>query len=164
MDSFGTDEYIRRVVLQYSGTLYRIAFTALHSAPDAEDIVQEVFLQLLRTRQQFASQEHEKAWLIRVTINLSRNRLRRSSRSELPLEQCAEPAAQDDLVQTSELLQAVLALPEKYSTIIHLYYYEDYTIKEIAHILSLPVPTVGTRLARGRALLRTTLEGDYSDA
>lgn len=163
MDSFGTDEYIRRIVKQYSATLYRVAFSTLRSAPDAEDIVQEVFLRLLRARPRFASAEHEKAWLLRVTINLSRNRLRHSSRQELPLELCPEPIYDESGERDSGLLQAVLTLPEKYSTIIHLYYYEDHTINEIAQLLRLPPGTVGTRLARGRAMLRKLLEGGFCD-
>ncbi|MBE6754720.1 MAG: RNA polymerase sigma factor [Ruminococcaceae bacterium] len=168
MSSFGTDEYIRQIVMEYSKTLYRIAFTTLRSIPDSEDIVQEVFLRLLKTRPQFASREHEKAWLIRVAVNLSRNRLRHSSRSELPLELCPESVnelVQDDFAERDgSLLQAVLALPEKYRTIIHLYYYEDYTIGQIAQILAIPSATVGTRLARGRAMLRKMLEGGYFGA
>ncbi len=163
MDSFGTDEYIRQTVAQFSKTLYRIAFTILHNAPDSEDIVQEVFLRLLKAKPRFDSQEHRKAWLIRVTINLSRNRLRHSSRNELPLELCNELAQGDLRKSNSGILQAVLKLPEKYRTIIHLYYYEDYTIKEIAQIAALPSATVGTRLARGRALLRKMLEGGIYD-
>jgi len=162
MSSFGTDE-IRQIVTQYSKTLYRIAFTTLRSIPDAEDIVQEVFLRLLKSKPQFASQEHQKAWLIRVTINLSRDRIRHSSKTELPLELCAELTQSNSDESNSDLLQVVLTLPEKYRTIIHLYYYEDYTINEIAQILSLPSATVGTRLARGRAMLRKMLEGDFSD-
>lgn len=163
MSSFGTDEHIRQIVAKYSKTLYRIAFTTIRSIPDAEDIVQEVFLRLLKSRPQFTCEEHQKAWLIRVAVNLSRDRLRHSSRRELPLEQCAELAQGNCRELDGGLLQIVLMLPEKYRTIIHLYYYEDYTIKEIAQILSLPSATVGTRLARGRAMLRKMLEGGFFD-
>lgn len=159
MNSFGTDE-IQRIVSSYSKTLYRIAYTALRSESDAEDIVQEVFLRLLKKNPVFESEQHEKAWLIRVTVNLSKNRLRRSWRRELPVQEIPESAQPDDSTDDICLLGAVLALPEKYSTVIHLYYYEDYSIADIARLLALPKATVGTRLARGRVLLRRILEGE----
>ena len=160
--SFGTDE-IRQIVTQYGTTLYRVAFAALRSSADAEDVVQEVFLRLLESRPRWETPEQQKAWLIRVTINLSHDLLRRASRKDLPLEQCPELPQEDSGEADGELLPAVLALPEKYRTVIHLYYYEDYTIREIARILSLPAATVGTRLARARAILRKKLEGGFFD-
>ncbi len=136
--------------------LYRIAFTVLHSGADAEDALQDVFLSLIRKQPDFRDSEHEKAWLIRVTVNTSRNIRKKLARSE--------PDAEIDIgvsePEPEGLLQAVLELPEKYSTVIHLYYYEDMTIKEIASILRLPAATVGTRLARGRAVLKEKLKGD----
>lgn len=160
--SFGTDE-IRQIVTKYSNTLYRVAFTTLKNNSDAEDVVQEVFLRLLKNDPRFDSPEQQKAWLIRVTINLSRDLLRRSSRKDIPLESCAELAQTDGGEPDGGVLPAVLALPEKYRTVIHLFYYEDYTIKEIARILSLSGATVGTRLSRGRAMLRKMLEGGFFD-
>ena len=156
MNSSGTDEYISRIVETYSQMLFRIAYTALRSSADAEDIVQEVFVRLIKKRPDFNDSRHEKAWLIRVAINLSRSRLRElSRRSEL----CNEPAA-SPLPEDSDLLEAVLTLPEKYRTAIHLYYYEGYSIAACADILRLPAATVGTRLSRARAMLKKILEGD----
>ncbi len=150
----GTDEYIKHIVTQYSQLLLRIAFTRLKSTADAEDAVQEVFLKLITKQPQFRDAEHEKAWLIRTTINLSCDMLRASFRQSVPL--CDEiPAPQDE---HSLLLSAVQSLPEKYSTVLHLYSCEGYSIKEIAHILKLPAATVGTRLSRARAQLKLILE------
>jgi RNA polymerase sigma-70 factor (ECF subfamily) len=150
----GTDEYIRRVVTQYSQLLLRVAFTRLKSTADAEDVVQEVFLRLITKRPAFHSEEHEKAWLIRTAINLSRDVLKSSARHNIPLDE-------DILLSQNEgspLLSTVLSLPEKYRTVIHLYYYEGFSIKEIARILALPAATVGTRLSRARAQLKVILE------
>ena len=148
MYSIGTEEYIRRVVEDYSPMLLRLAMTRSLSTADAEDAVQEVFLRLLTQLPRFRDGEHERAWLIRTTIHRASDLRKAASNRTLPLEE-AEVVA---------ILSAVQALPEKYSTVIHLYYYEGYTIKEIAKLLGLPTPTVGTRLSRGREKLRKLLE------
>lgn len=151
---FGTDEYIELVVKKYSRLLLRIAFTRLKSTADAEDAVQEVFLRLITKHPSFRSEEHEKAWLIRTTINLSCDMLKSSARKTVPIaEEMEQPRD-----ERAQLLSAVLSLPEKYSTVLHLHYYEGYSIKEIAKILKLPAATVGTRLARAREKLKSILE------
>lgn len=149
----GTDEYISRVVEQYSQLLLRIAFTKIGSTAEAEDIVQDVFLRLLTKCPKFRDEEHEKAWLIKVTMNRSYDRLKSSARQNLPLaETIVSP--QDE---NGQLLCAIQSLPKKYGIVIHLYYYEGYSIKEIARILKLPAATVGTRLSRARAKLKRML-------
>ena len=150
---FGTDEYIARVVHSHSDSMLRAAYSVVHCTADAEDAVQEAFVRLMTKAPDFRDSEHEKAWLLRVTINIARNIRRAKARECLPAEEDTPSAPPPD----SDLLQLVLALPEKYSTVIHLYYYEGYSIKEIADILRLPPATVGTRLARGRALLRSDM-------
>ena len=150
-----SDETIRRIVTDYSAMLLRLACTRLHSAADAEDAVQEVFLRLLSSRAVFRDAEHEKAWLIRTTLHRASDIRRRASGRELPLEEAPETAAPGP---ETELLSAVRALPEKYSAIIHLHYYEGYTMKEIGKLMGLPAATVGTRLARGRERLRQMLK------
>lgn len=154
MNSFGTDEYINRIVRTYSNSLLKTAFAILKSTADAEDAVQEVFLKLISKQPKFNDSEHEKAWLLRVTINISKNMLKSSSRNNLPLTE--ETIFSDE---KSELLAVVMSLPERYRTVIHLYYYEGYSIKETAAILNLPKATVGTRLARARKLLK----GEFSE-
>lgn len=156
MYSSGTEEYITRVVEEYSPMLLRLALTRVNCAADAEDVVQEVFLKLLTTRPRFRDGDHERAWLIRATINRAIDLRRTAVSKVLPLEDAEEAAAPGP--ETSQLLSAVQALPEKYSTVIHLYYYEGYNIWEIAKLLGLPAPTVGTRLSRGRAKLKELLK------
>ena len=159
MYSIGTEEYIRRVVEDYSPMLLRLAMTRSLSTADAEDAVQEVFLRLLTQLPRFRDGEHERAWLIRTTIHRASDLRKAASNRTLPLEE-AEVVAMPEEAESSPILSAVQALPEKYSTVIHLYYYEGYTIKEIAKLLGLPTPTVGTRLSRGREKLRKLLEED----
>ena len=159
LTSFGTDESVRRAVTAYSRMLLRLAMTRLPSSADAEDVVQEVFLKLLTARPQFRDAEHEKAWLIRATLHRACDMARSAERRNLPLE-AAGAVPGREMPEPSPVLSAVQALPAKYSAVIHLYYYEGYSIKEIAELLRLPVPTVGTRLSRGRERLRALLKED----
>ena len=159
LTSFGTDESVRRAVTAYSRMLLRLAMTRLPSSADAEDVVQEVFLKLLTARPQFRDAEHEKAWLIRATLHRACDMARSAERRNLPLE-AAEAVPGGEAPEPSPVLSAVRALPAKYSAVIHLYYYEGYSIKEISQLLRLPVPTVGTRLSRGRERLRELLKED----
>ena len=158
MTAFGTDEAIRRVVTEYSPMLLRLACTRLRSTADAEDAVQEAYLRLLTTQPVFRDAAHEKAWLIRTTLQRASDIRREAERRNVPLEEAAQAAVPEP--PDSGLLDAVRALPEKYSAVIHLHYYEGYSIKEIAKLLGLPAPTVGTRLARGRERLRQLLKED----
>ena len=155
MVPFGTDETICRIVREYSPMLLRLACTRLDSTADAEDAVQEVFLRLLAAPVSFRDAGHEKAWLIRTTLHRASDIRRQAEKRNLPLEAAASSAAP---TEDGDLLRAVQALPEKYSAVIHLHYYEGYSIREIGKLLGLPAATVGTRLARGRDRLRKLLK------
>lgn len=156
-----TEINIERIVSQYSPSLLRLAMTRLSSAADAADAVQEVFLRLVSKHPRFRDEGHERAWLIRATLQRTSDICRAVERQCLPLEGDGEdiPATEQ---APSELLSAIQSLPEKYSAVIHLYYYEGYSIKEIAKLLGLPAPTVGTRLSQGwerlKAMLKEELE------
>ena len=159
MVPFGTDETICRIVREYSPMLLRLACTRLDSTADAEDAVQEVFLQLLSAPVAFRDAGHEKAWLIRATLHRAGDIRRRAEKRNVPLEAAASSAAP---AEDGDLLRAVQALPEKYSAVIHLHYYEGYSIREIGKLLGLPAATVGTRLARGRERLRKMLKEEIT--
>jgi len=149
-------DQIRRVVSQYSRSLTRLALACLRNLQDAEDVVQEVFLAWLRNAAPFAGEEHEKAWLIRVTVNRCRNILRSGwFRNRRPLPENLGYLMKED----SGLIEAVMSLDEKYRVPIHLHYYEGFGINEIAELLGSKPATVGTRLARGRELLRNRIGG-----
>ncbi|WP_297870402.1 RNA polymerase sigma factor [uncultured Oscillibacter sp.] len=158
MVPFGTDETISRVVEAYSPMLLRLAAARLQSAADAEDAVQEAFLRLLTAAPVFRDAEHEKAWLIRTTLHRASDLRRQAERRNVPLEDVSESAGEETADRGRAVREAVQALPEKYASVIHLYYYEGYSMKEIARLLGLPAPTVGTRLARGRERLRQMLK------
>ena len=156
MYSLTGDEYIEKAVKTYSKSMLNAAYSLLGSVVDAEDAVQDAFVKYIQKAPYFKDADHEKAWLLRVTINISKNMLKAKGRRNLPIQEDI-PYEQNN----NEVLQCVMSLEEKYRTIIHLYYYEDYSIKEIASILSLPRATVGTRLSRGRSILKTMLKGDF---
>ncbi len=161
MYSFTGNEYIEEAVRKYSQTMLKAAYSILLSTHDAEDAVQEAFLKYIRKRPVFNSYEHEKAWLIRVTVNIAKNMLRSSERKNLPVcEEILSEQVDESQSMTNEVLESVLNLDEKYRIIIHLYYYEEYSLKEIASVLRLPIATVGTRLSRGRNILKTMLKGE----
>lgn len=154
--TYELSENIQNAVQRCSGSIIRLAFTYVKSMADAEDIAQDVFLAYLKTAPTFESPEHEKAWLLRVTANKSKNYLKAgwfNNRESLPEDLSYLPE------EENEVLAAVMELEEKYRLPIHLHYYEGYSIQEIATALSAKPATVGTWLARGRELLRGKLGG-----
>ena len=155
MEPFAGKEPIEAAVERNAQHMLRAARAILRSTSDAQDAVQEAFLKLLQKQPTFRDDEHEKAWLLRVTINLAKNeakRRRRFADDAVPESAAAPPE------EPSDVLRAVQCLPASYRIVIHLYYYEGYSIKEIARLLHLPAATVGTRLRRGREKLKTILE------
>jgi RNA polymerase sigma-70 factor (ECF subfamily) len=150
---------IENAVTEYTQMVLNIAFTYTKNSYDAEDIAQEVFLALYRNIWKISSKEYMKAWLIRVTINKSKNYMKTAwirKRSDMPDIQDNTPQS-----KTSDLLNAVLSLDEKYKIPIYLMYYEGYSIKEISQILKTNPATIGTRLKRGRDILKNKLGDDY---
>ncbi|MCI9249455.1 MAG: sigma-70 family RNA polymerase sigma factor [Dorea sp.] len=154
------EQDVIRAMEQYADTVRRLCMIHLKSYHDSEDIFQNVFLKYVLSSVKFESEEHEKAWFIRVTINACRDFFRDFFRSHMvPLEELIHQ--QEELTpDNSEVLEAVLSLPEKYREAVYLYYYEGYTAVEIAHILKKNKNTVYTLLTRSKQLLRERLGGD----
>lgn len=149
-----------RAVERYSDMVRRICFLHLKNQSDTEDIAQTVFLKYILYSGTFESDEHEKAWFIRVTVNACKDLLRSlTHRTTLPLELLAEESAalSDD---HSELLQLVLSLPPKYKDVLYLFYYEGYPAVEVAKILGKNENTVYSLMSRGRAILKERLGGE----
>lgn len=154
-----SEQEVNRAVEQYADTVRRICLVHLKNYADTEDIFQTVFVKYLLHTAPFASPEHERARIIRVTINACKDLLRSVFRRRtLSLEEVAEQPAPAD--EHRAVLQAVQALPAAYRDVVYLHYYEGYTAPEIAGILGKNVNTVYTRLTRARGLLRRTLGGD----
>lgn len=148
---------------RYKDNLFAVAFNVCKNAADADDVVQDTFVQYHTQTRQFESEQHIKAWLIRVAINRSINVTRSLwRRSSLPLEDYME-SLPFEAPEDSTLFAQVMALPEKYRVVIHLFYYEDYPVKDIAGILKVSENNVKVRLSRGRALLKKALKEEWSD-
>ena len=155
-----SEEAVNRAIENYASTVKRICFIHLKNEADTEDICQTVFLKYAMNDKVFDSEAHEKAWIIRVTINACKDLLKSFFRKHtVSLDAYVEQGGVVDAAH-SEVLEAVLALPEKYRRVIYLHYYEGYPAAEIAEILRINVNTVYTQLTRAKTLLRDELGGE----
>ena len=141
------------VIDRCSDMVYRMAYSMLKNKYDAEDVHQEVFIKYLRKRPTFESTEHERAWFLRVTINLCKNfwktawRQKTVSFREIDMERAEE-------AKVDEIVDIVKQLPQKYRLVIHLFYYEELSINEISELLNMKASTVRTQLTRARDKLK----------
>lgn len=147
-----------QLVKEYIDTIYRIAISYTKTPADADDVVQQTFLKLLTKCPKFKDKEHEKRWLIRVCINECNSLFSSFWRKNVGSidETVLEP--EFTMEEHSDLYYAIKELPAKCRIVIYLFYYEDYSSKEIAKILHINEATVRTRLTRGRKLLGTLLK------
>ena len=154
---------VETLIETYRNNLYVAAFQVCRNAQDAEDVVQDTFIQYWTQNKEFESQEHIRAWLLRVAINKAKNKARSFfRRNAVPLEDYMQTLTFDS-EESSELFEAVMNLPEPYRIVIHLFYYEDYSVREIGEILKISESNVKVRLSRGRMLLRETLKEEWDD-
>ncbi len=148
---------------KYKDHLFAVAFNICKNAADADDVVQDTFLQYHITDKQFENEQHIRAWLIRVTINKAKNiNMSFWRRAGIPLEDYMETLT-FETPEAEDLFEEVMKLPEKYRIVIHLFYYEDYSIREIAQIINATESNVKVRLTRGRRLLRNVLKEEWND-
>ncbi len=148
---------------KYADRVFGLAFSVCRDRADADDVTQDTFMRYLDRDQDYRDEDHLRAWLLRVAVNRARDVTRafwqrnrvswEDTMAELPFE---EPADQG-------LFAAVMGLPEKYRIVIHLFYYEDYTVARIAALLGVREGTVKSRLSRGRTLLKNILMEDWND-
>lgn len=141
---------------RYMDTIFRVAYGYLRSRADADDVTQDVLLQLYKTDTAFESDEHIKRWLIRVTVNKCKN-IFRSQWYRTEDIAAYENSLPFEAPEHRELFDAVMALEKHYRVPVLLYYYEGYSQREIAELLGIPEETVRTRLFRARGKLRLTL-------
>lgn len=155
-----SEQEANRAIEQYADTVRRICMVHLKNYTDTEDVFQTVFLKYVQSAIQFESDEHERAWLIRVTINACKDLLKSFFRSRtLSIDQLIEQAAEIP-PDNREVLEAVLSLPAKYRDVVYLHYYENYTAPQISRILGKNVNTVYTLLTRSKKMLKEKLGGD----
>lgn len=146
---------IKHILQTYGDMLYRTAYLLLGNPHDVQDVLQEVLLRYMEKSPAFLSSNHEKAWLMRVTSNCCKDCLRFCKRhTYIDLEQIQEylPAPEE-----KQLIRELYALPAKWKTVLILYYFEGYTVKEIAQIASLSENAVKKRLQRAREALKLEL-------
>ena len=156
------DATFSRTATAYKDRLFAIAFHYCQSKADAEDILQTVLLKYYRSEKEFENEEHLRNWLIRVTINESKRLLLSPWRKRVaPLEEYA--AVTFPLLEESDLFLAVMALPPRYRIVVHLYYYEEYSVREIAAVLRIKETTVQTRLMRARKKLKEKLQEAWNN-
>jgi len=139
-------------VEKYGDMLYRLSVSMLRNKQDAEDSVQDTFMRYLDKKPKFNDEEHEKAWLLRVCINICKNKLRTIKRHEYV--SMEDFVAYEFTYKDFTIFDAVSKLPEKYKTVVLLYYVEEYKVDEIAKILDISSSAVKKRLQRAREMLK----------
>ena len=160
-----------KAIAEYWESVYAAAYLICRDRMDAEDAAQDAFVRYYTQRKEFKSKEHIKAWLLKTVINRAKDMTRSFfRRNKIPLEEYIssrepEESTEEALTRAEErrqLTAAVMALPEKYRTVIHLFYYEDYSGAEIAEMLGLSEANVRKRLSRAREMLKENLKEDWN--
>ena len=151
-----------RVLDEYGNSILRLAYSYLHNMSDAEDILQETLIQFLRTGPLLENTSHEKAWLLKVAANLSKNRIGEVyENTSTETDELEETLAADCREDLSFVWEAVKALPDKYREVIHLFHYEGYSTAQIGKLLNRKEATVRSDLRRGRQKLKDILKEAY---
>ena len=156
------EQEVNRAIERYADTVRRLCMIHLKNYHDTEDIFQTVFLKYVLSSVVFENEEHEKAWLIRVTVNACKDLLKSFFHSRTTTLDELIAQTEELSPEHSEVLEAVLPLPAKYRDVVYLYYYEEYSAAEIGRIIGKNVNTVYTLLARARKLLGERLGGDWN--
>ena len=151
---------VREVFETYSDMVYRIAFSNCKNQWIAEDVVQEVFLRYIRKMPVFENEEHEKAWLIRVTVNCCKSQMTSAwMKRTLPMEEAATITFENP--EQEQFFELIQSLPRTYRTVLYLRYYEEYSVGEIAKILHLSENTVSACLSRARKKLKGAIGEEW---
>ncbi|MFT3983060.1 MAG: sigma-70 family RNA polymerase sigma factor [Lachnospiraceae bacterium] len=153
------NEQAEQLMKNYGNSVLRLAYSYLHNMSDAEDVLQDTLIQFLKTQPQFKNNIHEKAWFLRVAINISKNKsVYNKIRAADELSETLSAAEEADLAFVWE---AVKQLPTKYREVVHLYYHEGYNTVQIASLLSKKEATIRSLLQRARMMLREVLKEVY---
>ena len=147
------------ILTRFGDSILRYAYTYLHNMSDAEEVHQDTLVQFLKTAPEFESENHEKAWLLRVAANLSKNRIRYNKLRET--DELNDELVAEEREDLSFVWEAVKSLPVKYREVIHLFYHEGYQTAQIAKVLGRNESTVRSDLRRGREKLKEVLKGEY---
>ena len=148
-----------QIIDLYGDKVLRLAYSYVHNMSDAEDILQDTLIQYIKAAPSFESSEHEKAWILRVAANISKNKIRYNNYRET--DELMEELVAEDEEDLSFVWDAVKQLPEKYREVIHLFYEEGFSTGEISKILKRKESTVRSDLLRGREKLKSILKEAY---
>lgn len=161
---------LQQKIGQYADMLYKLAFSQMKNHQDAEDVVQEVLYQYIKNHKRLESEEHERAWLIRVTLNACRKIWRSAWYKHTvlflsPQEEASKDNMMDEVLicreKEEEILKAVMNLPRKYREVIHLFYFENMSINAISEVTGRKINTITSQLTRGRDMLQKMLKESY---
>lgn len=158
-ESLRADDFA--VIQKYSDMVYRFAYSLVKDKYDAEDIHQEVFVKFICTHPKFKNTEHEKAWFLRVTINLCKNLWKTAWKQKMISfldSEAKEPVI--EINKEDNIIEIVKQLPQKYKVVIHLFYYEELSIDEISQVLKLRPSTIRCQLTRARKKLKELIKED----
>ena len=147
------------ILTRFGDSILRYAYTYLHNMSDAEEVLQDTLVQFLKTAPEFENENHEKAWLLRVAANLSKNRIRYNKLRET--DELNDELVAEEREDLTFVWEAVKSLPVKYREVIHLFYHEGYQTAQIAKVLGRNESTVRSDLRRGREKLKEVLKGEY---
>lgn len=157
-----TEKKISALVEKYADTIFRLAYSYTKNRQDAEDVVQEVFIKIMRLEKSFDNGENEKAWILRVTINTCKDVLKQYwNKNTQGFSEVEETFYTDEYSHDNIVFEAVMSLDEQYRTVIHLYYYEGYKTPDISEIIGKREASVRSILHRARKQLKTILKEEY---
>lgn len=148
----------QKTVEKYSNMVYRLAYFYTNSKYDADDIYQDVFLKYLQNKKQYENEEHKKAWLIKVTINSCKKMWLSSWKRKIV--SLNDNEIKFEMEDDIGLYNEIKKLPKKYRAVIHLFYYEQYSIKDISKVLGQKESTIRTWLTRARKILKNQIKED----
>ena len=157
MEKFEQNISAKKLLDMYSATVYRLCYSRTGNKADSEDITQEVFLKYIRAGKKFKDEEHRKAWILKVTVNCINTFCTAAyNRHRADFEEMGEPVG--EIEEESDLMTAVGQLPEKYRQVIHLFYFEELSVKEVSEVTGDKEPTVKSQLTRARQMLKNMLK------
>ena len=159
VETVSISQQAAQILDTYGDTILRYAYSYLHNRSDTEEVLQDTLIQFLKTRPVFESDKHEKAWLLRVAGNLCKNRLKYNSLRQM--DELREELIAEQREDLSFIWDAVQALPVQYREVIHLFYREGYSTREISQILGRKEATIRSDLSRGRGKLKELLKEAY---
>ncbi len=157
-------EPVEKLIEQYQKHVFAAAFSVCQNIADADDVVQDTFLKYHCSKKEFSSHEHMKAWLLRVAINKAKDHTRSFwKKNTVSIEELMTASADNEEISPARkderirILEDVMKLPTKYRIVIHLFYYDERSVAEIAKVLGLSESNVKTRLSRARNMLRNEI-------